>query len=186
RKNRSEPSFSYLNRSARPAFDAVREAIESWFARYPGDRGSEFRLRIRSNDDTTHSAAVFELFVHALLTSMGWTIDVHPDTPGSSRRPDFLATSEFDRIYVEATTIQPTKAFRPNRLEDAVLDAIDELDSPDFFIHVETRGELRTAPRRQDVVEPFAAFMAEHDHATVLQTIEHQGFSAAPSLELRH
>ena len=99
-----EPSFPYLNESARPSFTAVRDLLDSWFAVYPGKQGSELRRRFRSSNDRQHHGAFFELYVHALLTRIGFDARPNPDVPGIRSHPDYLLERSGRRLaYLECT-----------------------------------------------------------------------------------
>ena len=179
---RAESAFGFLNRSARPEFEEVRRLIEDWGSRYPDDHTHELRERLRSGKDADHNAAVFELFLHELLMRLGWSVEVHPTIPGTRRSPDFLATLAGERILVEATEVRPQSSLSAtDPLEDRVLDAIDRLHSPNFFLHVTTQGHLVKAPPLEKVVAPFEELMSAHDPDEVAAEIKLHGPEASPA-----
>ena len=69
-KNERESFFPYYNRSARPMIAAVRQLLESWFARIPADAQRDLRARLRSPIDSQHEAAFWELYLHELFSGM--------------------------------------------------------------------------------------------------------------------
>src|SRR5659263_296580 len=77
-----EKTFSFVNRSARPAVDAIRMVLEDWFARYPSADQPSLRRRFRDNFDS----AFFELFIHEWLLRAGARVQVHPEVPNSLRK----------------------------------------------------------------------------------------------------
>ena len=85
-----EPTFQYLNTSQRPGFVAIRNMLEQWFCRYPEVVAADLRARFRSNDDRQHQGAFFELYLHELLHSLQFTVEVHPRVNATDNRPDFL------------------------------------------------------------------------------------------------
>ena len=186
-KRKREPSFSFLNRSARPEFGRIRALIESWYEHFPAAARDDVRGRFRRPDEAAHAGALFELFVHELLIRLGARVEVHPNVSGTTTRPDFRADFEGSPVYVEAVTSNPpTRLSAPDPLEDEVLDAIDDLDSPNYFISVETSGKLLTAPPHALVVRPFAELMAKHDPDEVQRLVGARDFQAMPSREVGH
>jgi len=89
----AQPDFVYLNASARPGVQAIRNAIEDWLLRYPSDDRAELRARLRSDDNYQHRSAFFELFLHEMLLRLGCNVEVHPQIVGTHRRPDFYVQS---------------------------------------------------------------------------------------------
>lgn len=142
-------AFDYLNASAREEAAKVRGIVEQYFARYPeGDRNA-LRGRLRSKIDIHHHAAMFELLLHELLLAAGCIIEaVEPSVPTSTHKPDFLVRSaDGARFYLEAVVppcISAAEAGAHRRLEEA-LDAIDKVNSADFYLSVFTTG-LPDAP----------------------------------------
>ena len=99
----AQPDFIYLNASARPGVQTIRDAIEGWFLRYPNADRAELRARLRSEDNYQHKSAFFELFLHEMLLRLGCNVQVHPQVVGSPRRPDFyLQSSLAPPCYLEA------------------------------------------------------------------------------------
>ncbi len=118
--------------------------------------------------------------MHELLTRLGASVEVHPNIPGTTTHPDFRADFEGSPVYVEAVDSNPPSSLSASDpLEDEVLDTIDDLDSPKYFITVETPGKLSTAPPHALVVRPFAELMASHDPDEVQHLIDAEGFPAA-------
>jgi hypothetical protein len=90
-----------------------------------------------------------------------------------------------ESIFVEATEVRPkTSLSATDPLEDTVLDAINELDSPNFFLAVNTSGHLLKAPPHAKVVAPWKEFMSVHDPDDVASLIERHGRSASPSKQI--
>lgn len=135
--------FDYLNASGRPEAAKVRALIDQWLADYPATHRSDLVHRLRSRDDTSHLSATFELMLHALLRRQGFTIvEVEPQLP-NGKAPDFLVEApDGRRFYLEATLasgMADTDAGADRRMREA-LQAIDAVESPDFFLHLHTRG----------------------------------------------
>ena len=100
----AEPDYEYLDRSARIEAISIRETMEEWLARYPEPDRPDLVARFRSPDEVQHRGAAFELYLHELLSRLGYELTIHPPTPSKKdTRPDFLAKHESEgAFYVEA------------------------------------------------------------------------------------
>jgi hypothetical protein len=136
-KSYIETKWDYLDRSGRVEVQRVREFLSYWVSEYPEVHRGELISRIRSGDDRNFQSATFELILFALLRSLGCSVTVHPDLPnGMAARPDFhVITPTGEPVYVEgvlASEFDETEISAPKRT-DAVLHAIEKMDSPNFF-----------------------------------------------------
>src|SRR5882672_854371 len=97
--------YGYLDNSARPPAQLVRDQLEAMVANYPANHRDALIARLRA-DDRDHNAALLELTVHEMLRRCGYELlEVEPDVPGTPYHPDFLfRTSSGQPFYVEATT----------------------------------------------------------------------------------
>lgn len=135
--------FDYLNTSGRPEAASVRALIDLWLADYPRSHRLEMIRRLRSRDDVLHSSSLFELMLHALLLRQGFVVtEIEPELP-NGRSPDFLVEApNGTRFYLEATIalgMNNAAAGADRRMREAI-QAIDEVQSPDFFLHLHTQG----------------------------------------------
>lgn len=135
--------FDYLNSSGRAEAAAVRDLIDAWLADYPEPNRAEMIRRLRSRENILHRSAFFELLVHALLLRQGFTIvEIEPQL-ANGRAPDFLVEApDGSRFYLEATLasgVDNVAAGADRRMREA-LQAIDDVASPDFFLHLHSRG----------------------------------------------
>lgn len=184
-KSRREPQFSFLNRSALPEFAEVRRRVDSWYGHMPPQNVGDIRVRLRSTIDAHHYAALFELLIHELLLKLGWSVKPHPSIVGTTHHPDFLASKGGEAVIVEATEVRPVRSiWSSNPLEDDLLDAIDELHSPDFFLSIQTEGELTVPVARARVLGPLRDFIFAHDHQSVKDQIEDAGPNFAPKARI--
>lgn len=137
----SESEFAYLNRSARNDVVAIRGVLDKWVRRYPAEHRSELITRFRSSDCWQHQSAVFERFLHELLTRLDCRPVIHARV-AAGRRLDFhLTDSDGRRSFLEATLVTgESKADQGARArQQAVYDAINKVDSPNFFVGAEIR-----------------------------------------------
>jgi len=139
--------FDYLNASARPEAAQVRTVLEDMVSRYPAPYRTALVRRIRSRNDGLHNGAVFELILHDLLIRQGFqVVEIEPRLP-NGRSPDFLVeTPNGSRFYLEATLAWGDSGTDPGadrRMRDA-LEAIDRVQSPNFFLSVHPHGMPRS------------------------------------------
>jgi len=182
-------AFDYLNASGRPEAAAVRALVDQWLAEYPAPNRPALIRRLRSRDDVLHRSAFFELLLHALLIRQGFTIaEIEPQL-ANGRAPDFLVEApDGRRFYLEATLasgMDNVSAGANRRMREA-LQAIDDVESPDFFLHLHSRGmptqpiatsRLRRSVQRfvdgLDYEEAVARAAADQPPARIWQHDEH-------------
>jgi len=184
----SEPDFEYINRSGRFAAGAIRVLLEDWFSRYPKQSKDELRSRFRSRDNVQHLSAFFELYVHELLLVQGYEVEVHPELGATSRRPDFLARSNRQEVYVEAvvaTNSSSQEASAEARLNQAY-DALNKVTSPDFFVGIEVYGVPSTPVPQNELRKSVERFLQGLDPDSVNRTLRAGGLRTAPRKQFLH
>src|SRR2546428_7790459 len=107
-KKYAQPFFDYLNESARPQVEAIRSLLESWYLRFPDRARVDIRSRFRSSDNRQHVAAFLELYLFALFSHLGFSVDIHTTVATSANRPDFRLHRESHALYLEATVAAPS------------------------------------------------------------------------------
>jgi hypothetical protein len=178
----NEDEFSFLNRSARPAAERVRNLIEAWAAREPRQERERFRARFRAEFE----AVFFELFLHELLRKLGCSVTAHPEVDSSvPTRPDFLARfPSGQEVIIEARlATDRSDAERARRARLGTLyDQINRVHSPNFFLHLNDVPELGPAqPPAWELRAFIEAKISELDPDRVLADIQERGSRAAPS-----
>lgn len=181
-------AFDYLNTSARPEAAQVRAKLEGYLASYPEAHRNNLRSRIRSLQDRQHHAATFEILLHAVLIAAGCVIEeIEPPVPASNHRPDFLVRSAAGhRFYLEAivpSCVSVAEAGAERRMDEA-LHAIDQVDSPNFYLSLFTDG-LPTQPVALAALrQAVQAWVNALDYDTVKAAWDAKG--ALPSFEQAH
>lgn len=161
---RTEAIASYLNRSARSDVEGVRVLLESWYAELPADVQPGFKSRLRSARHDQFMPAFWELYLHAVHLRLGFSVEYEPDLPGVSARPDFRFSRNGSTFLLEATVIDIPEAENRRRKREAVLlDKIDEVSSPDFFLAIEIVESGEEIPSRAELAEPLEAWLASLD-----------------------
>jgi hypothetical protein len=186
----SQSQFGYLNRSGRAEVEAIRRVLESWFTRIPEEHRPDLRGRLRSNDNHQFHGAFFELYLHELLLSMGFSITLHslPDA-AEGKRPDFLiASNDGIEFYLEgtvATGMSVEERGADARLNQAY-DALDKLESNDFSIGL----RITSAPGTPIPGNRFRHFVREFligcDPYQCEQLLKQGGIGALPEATFNH
>ena len=184
--NPGESTFSFLNRSAQPEIARIRKLLESWFEKVDLKSRNDLRGRFRSRDDQYHEGAFFELFLHELLTRLGFALDIHPNIKGASSHPDFLASHpDGGRFYLEATVVgDGSGPFTRSPNEQNVIDKLNALTSSYFRIGVHLEGELLRTLAQNEVTSPFKELLNAHTAEEVQCMIDAKGMYAAPSRKI--
>lgn len=147
--------YSWLDRCASSEAKRMRTLLEAWFARYPVQERNELKSRFQSKDDFQCQSAVFELYLHELLTGLNYSLEVHPDNPsGKSKKPDFRATdSRGNTMFVEAALVteMSDKDRAAEARKNAVYDVLNGMESPNFFIGIFPAGNPKTPPPARQI-----------------------------------
>lgn len=184
----AEPHFEYFERSGRGVVQHIRDLIEDWYSRYP-DTDKELRGRFHSNDDVNFMSAFFELYIHELLLRLGYSVEPHPHLPNSRKHTDFLARGGDGRdTYIELVlaTGESEQEIATRAIKNQVLDSINRMRSPNFFIGVETVGSASTPPPARQWRGALGEWVDKLDPDEVAATVLQYGIDALPKLPLEH
>ena len=169
-KTYTESTYAYYNRSARPGIAAMRDLLEQWFAIFPITGQRHIKGHFRSPIENQHHAAFFELYLHELLVRLGFAVELHPPAESVATHPDYLVSKDGrPAFYVEATLAGvPSAAEQAAGSRTAVVyDAINTMDSPNFFIGVQVRGAPATPPRARRMRTDIARWLSALDPDTI-------------------
>jgi hypothetical protein len=188
-KRYGEPIFEYWNTSDRPSVTANRALLERWFARFPEPCRPDLRARFRSGTDSQHLSAFWELYLHELLCSMGFTVRCHPPAGEElGTHPDFLVSLNGARLfYLEGTLALPSQAESAEEARTAqVYDAINKMNSPNFFLGLRIRGAPATPPAGARLRPKLERWLSTLDPDDVGGTLEKGGLHALPTFPWSH
>lgn len=185
-----EGDWEYLDRSARVEAQRVRAFLNKWVSEYPDAHRNELISRTRSGVYHNFHSAAFEVVLFALFRSLECTITVHPDLPGSSTtHPDFLVvTPDGAHLYVEAVLASDYSQaeIAARKRKDAVLAAIDKIESPNFFLSVEAEGNPEKPPGGQALGRQLEKWLSSLDPDVVAREITEQGVDHIPKMTWEH
>ena len=194
----SESHFHFYNRSALPAADRLREMLQRWIGRLPRDKQKDIVNRMRHQgtgsraNDRSFDSAFFELALHEFLLGTGAEVSVEPKIAG--RTPNFSAVEahlfgDAQKFYIEALDISTAGntelevSWNEKRCEDI----LNEIESPDFYLHVEASGVLQSMPRKQALKGQFERLLDQVDYDVVLAQYGEAGnWEALPSTVFKH
>ena len=158
-----ESPFEYVNRSAEPEIERVRNLLEQWFRDYPATAQKDVRKRFRNRNQDTHQSAFFELLLHALLRKLGCGAKAHPNIPGSSKQPDFHVCTRDRSFYLEATVIGRDRRDTPaTSAEQDVLNKLNALECPYYRLTVSMSGHLTAFLKSSQITRPFKQWLEVH------------------------
>ena len=71
----------------------------------PKSHRDTWEKRLKSQLDHPHFSVRLELYLHHFFKRNGWKVDIEPDLPNTTNRPDFLLRDGKREILVEAKTL---------------------------------------------------------------------------------
>lgn len=162
---RSQSHYDYLNTSAREEAVEIRRVFQTMFEAFPeADKGSLF-ADFTSDRNETHLAAVLELVTFSLLVSSGnRCLAVHPELPKSEKQPDFLfENAQGEKFYVECVYSQGVSSEQSGakKRKESVLEIVDQIDSPIYWLDVDMEGEPRSPPSLKKIRASLQKFVDE-------------------------
>lgn len=144
-----EPYAEFLNRVSGQYWDQVRDCIEQWAAAFPEESRADLRSRLRDRGkDQSVRSALWEIYLHAMLTGSEYEVECHPDLPGTSRKPDFLASGEGGHFYLEARVVSPAEGqVAIDNRRGQIYDVLNQISNPNFYLAVRIAREGKSSPR---------------------------------------
>ena len=158
-KKHSEREYSFIDRSTWRSANRARDLCESWFGTLPESRRSHIANRF-TGSDADHAGAYFELLLHEALCRLGFDFQYEQVVPGSRATPDFTVRSEQQRLHIEATsTIATGFEFDGDPNIRRLIDIINQIPNPYFWLDLSLRGRLLRSPAQHEVRKPITSFM---------------------------
>ena len=144
-RSSSRSGFDFLNRTTDPKYVPLRDMLDDWFSKYPGEERTDLSARFRSSSAIDHIGAFFELVIHELHIKLGAEVLTHFEAGQIGPKiPDFFATDPgLDSSYIEATVVTGKSRERQAaeaRLDDIVNTLNRLIVSPNFWLSMERRG----------------------------------------------
>ena len=185
---RAESTYSFLDRTSLPEFERVRDMLTRWVARLPEAQQRTIVTRLRHKGrgsqryEIQFNGAFFELFLHEFLQGTDGEVMVEPIFDGLT--PDFQVKEELAdgsqlTYVVEATDIDLARGTDLERAwnELEVLDALDEICSPDFRLFIQMEGKLKSLPPKAQLKRPFAKMVRAAKYEEVFRIGQEQNYN---------
>jgi hypothetical protein len=135
-KKQGETDFAFYDSCTWPEIETYRQLVNRWIDEFPEAERAEMVARMRDSDSSYYQAALAEVMMHAALLRLRYKVEIHPDAPHPTRKPDFLIKTEDGApvAYLEVTTFGPTnEAVGMNNREATIYNAIDKTNLPAGF-----------------------------------------------------
>jgi hypothetical protein len=160
-----ESTFSFLNRIAGEYWDQVRALMQDWADRIPIlEEYNEIRKRFRAANNSEFNSTFLELYLHECLIRAGYAVRIHPDIPGTTRHPDFMAERGDVRFYLEAISPGIGDAARGKAARTAQFyDAVNAIPCENFFIWVTELDTGTESPPVKKLRRALNAWLASLD-----------------------
>lgn len=162
--------------------------MEQWFLDIPEGERQDLQQRFRSPIERQHRSAVFELFLHHFLLRCGFQVEFHPAIPGVATHPDFLVSRNGQTLfYLEAIAVSNSVADEAaiNRMNQ-VYDALNNLESPDFYLGMHIDGIPNTPPAAARLRRELSRWLANLDREAIQQATLEQRYEDIPTYEWNH
>ncbi|MDP9225289.1 MAG: hypothetical protein M3P18_15885, partial [Actinomycetota bacterium] len=155
-------SVEVLASSLSPQAIRARSTINDWYSAWGED--SAMRGRISSRIEGQFSAALYELYLHALFTHYGYDVAHEPPLADTARRADFLVSRDDASFYVEATIVgqTPEQIAEENRL-NVVLDSLRKCNHPYFMVAISVHTVGTTSPNGRALLREVLAWLSTLD-----------------------
>jgi hypothetical protein len=124
--------YDFYDSRSLPFAIQIRKVLNQWFAKYPKSEKRDLKKRFMKE----FYSAFFELFIHELFLRQGFLLEVHPNVPGSNKKPDFLVKGNEMEFYLEAkVATDKTNSERSieNRIKQ-LYDSLNTIESLNFYI----------------------------------------------------
>ncbi|MGW7750283.1 hypothetical protein ACWGK6_01680 [Streptomyces violaceusniger] len=164
-KRASESDAEFFERIAGPFWDQVRDVINEWWSHLPPDAQPGLRSRLRDrNSDANVFSALWELYVHEMLLGSGCTVEIEQQIGTGGKYPDFLVTRGDEQFVVEAIwTAENLDATGSSSLPPQVVDAIDRVPSPNFYVAYKVDSVGSTTPQQRRLKNELTLWLASLD-----------------------
>ncbi|NUJ88334.1 hypothetical protein HOW07_09965 [Plantibacter sp. MCCC 1A11337] len=178
-----ETSFAFFNRAGGSQWRHSRTLHQEWADRLHGRDYAEVRAALRA-DDAKARSAFLELYLHECLVRGGHEVVIHPELDHTSRRPDFLASRETRRVFVEAIApgSSPSDIAAANRMK-VLLAVLDQVGDDNFFLMTNSITQARSSAPAKIFREQIRKWLAALDPDSVdtddlpTRTFEQNGWS---------
>jgi len=178
----SADSYTYYNESTRADINNVRKQLELWFGIYPESEKEELKQKFK----VAFYPTFYELYIYALFTKLGYSLEIHPDIPGTTKHPDYLARKDEELFYIEVkhmTMLTRNELSLENR-KNVLLDAINKVDASNFVLKLEEiTFKDSSQPSGKVIAKFFNDEISSHNPDLYTELLITSGFEAMPEVQ---
>ena len=129
------------------------------------------------------------MFLFQLFTKLGFDIQVHPELPNTSKKPDFLLKKGKLELYAEAKIVK-NKSNQEEALDRKInefYDNLSKLDSKGFLLNLDTFTlKTQKQPSTKWLIQRIEKKIAEFDPDLVTEEVTQKGFESIPVIEIEN
>ncbi|MDO8040369.1 hypothetical protein [Janthinobacterium sp. SUN137] len=189
-KANAEGSFAFLDRSARPEFEVVRNFVEELLAQYPAKGIDEVVARLTRGNEVDFRSASFEVLIFNYLRRLGYTLEPHPELKnGSKKQPDFhVVAPDGSEFLLEAVLSKEDKGENPavKAMIGTVMDKLNTRPHDNFRVTFSTRGVPTTQPSGKKILHEVHTWLNTLDPDQIQAEHHASFFATAPKRDIPH
>lgn len=179
----AETSFAFFNRAGGSLWRHSRALHQEWADRLREREYADVRAALRS-DDAQARSAFLELYLHECLVRGGHEVVIHPELKHTPRRPDFLASRDATRVFIEAIAPGTSLSDRAaaNRM-GALLSTLDQVGDDNFVLMTTSIIEASNSAPAAKLRDRIRKWLTQLDPNSVdtedlsSETFEQEGWS---------
>ncbi|WP_405413650.1 hypothetical protein [Streptomyces rubiginosohelvolus] len=172
-KRAAEPDSEFFERIAGPFWDQVRDVINEWWSHLPAQSRPGMRSRLLDrNSGTNVFSALWELYLHEMLIGSGCKVAIEHSVGTTGKNPDFLVSREGERFVVEAIWSAQRLADMGEQIPPPLIDAIDNVPSPNFFLSYSVHAMGAAAPSQKRLKNGLVQWLSSLDPDQVIADCE--------------
>jgi hypothetical protein len=161
-RRRTESVWQFLERSSEQVAATARAQWDSWLIRMPPEPRKDLIRRLKDRSDEQVRAAFAELITFVLLDSVYPAVEIDPVT-GSCSRTDFAVDVPV-HTHFEVHRPSPSKDVAMDaRRQGAIADALEKVNSPDFWLDVQVHSGTNV-PSMRKVRQEAEGWLASLDY----------------------
>ena len=182
-KKNFESDYEYLLRSGRDESENVRKLIDDWYSHYPKNEKKRLKIGLNSKNDKNFNQTFYELYIYSLCQQLDYSLIPHPNICDVITHPDFLCKNKKgEEFFLEATTSDELSKtdFGQNKMIRSLLDSINEIESPNFFLNVEIKGDLAKQPSSKKIKEDLSIWLQNLNQDEISSVYLEKGILGVP------
>jgi len=180
-----EDEYDFLNRSSMPKAEVIRAFLNYWVQKFPEEEARELVSRIKSGDSRHFDSSVFEIQLFAIMSGLKCKIEIHPTLSNDRKtKPDFLITTpDNEQFYLEAIVASGMTEGEKGAQKriDTVLDAINTLESHEFFLGVKANGNPDSPSSGRKLRRALNAWIKTLNADVIIENYRKVGYKAIPT-----